>query len=267
MHKRRLLGLLARNGGPFTLVKYLFFRTIRAIDSRVRCLPFWRRGVQLELAGYRWIVPRKAEDLGFIRECCVEQCYVGRPEFVPREGWTCLDLGANIGACALEWRRTNSTGSIHCFEPHPETFARLRANVELNRATNIQCHQVAVGDASAPLVLHVRAGHSMGTASALPGSERITVEAVTLDDFASRAGINRIDLCKIDVEGAEEAVLSHGREALSTVERIILEYHGPGLRASVLRALEPDFDILHAESSPIGLIFGLRRTRSAAGGR
>ena len=50
-------------------------------------------------------------------------------------------------------------------------------------------------------------------------------------------GTGRIDLLKIDVEGAETAVLDGARAALGLVDRVVVEYHSPALRSHVTALL------------------------------
>src|SRR3989442_341315 len=55
-----------------------------------------------------------------------------------------------------------------------------------------------------------------------------TVPAITLDSYFERHVRSRVDLLKVDVEGAEDAVLRGGKAALAAVENVVLELH-PGL--------------------------------------
>ena len=77
------------------------------------------------------------------------------------------------------------------------------------------------------------------------GSTGITVEVTTLDvvlptlnlAVGPATGTGRIDLLKIDVEGAETAVLDGARAALGLVDRVVVEYHSPALRSHVTMLL------------------------------
>jgi FkbM family methyltransferase len=52
------------------------------------------------------------------------------------------------------------------------------------------------------------------------------VLTVTLDDLVQNAGLERIDLLKMDIEGAEYPVLlSTAPETLARVRCLVLEYH------------------------------------------
>jgi hypothetical protein len=66
---------------------------------------------------------------------------------------------------------------------------------------------------------------------ATASSDRIdTVQAMTLDTFARRHGVERLDLVKVDVEGAETRVLRGGRETLERFRpKIMIEFFPEGL--------------------------------------
>lgn len=135
---------------------------------------------------------------------------------------TVLDIGANAGFVALRLARViASAGLIHAFEPVPSTHAELRHNIALNSLSGrIVPHAVALGEAAGEVKFYVPAFHGSVAASAralFEGENReVRVSMTTLDDFATSQAIERIDLLKCDVEGAELFVLRGG---MATIER------------------------------------------------
>jgi FkbM family methyltransferase len=123
-----------------------------------------------------------------------------------RSGDVVLDLGANIGYYTLIFAsRVGPAGHVYAFEPDPENAELLRRNVELNGYRNVTAVEAAVSDEQQTLTLYLSdeskahriydAGGGRGTA---------TVEAVRLDDwFAQHGETARIDIVKMDIEGAE----------------------------------------------------------------
>ena len=87
-------------------------------------------------------------------------CYVGRqlectsayePETVAtfqalvQPGMTVVDIGANLGHHTLILADlVGKTGSVHAFEPHPETFEQLVANTRLNGYGHVHCSDMAL---------------------------------------------------------------------------------------------------------------------------
>lgn len=133
-----------------------------------------------------------------------------------------FDVGANVGAftCLLP---TLGAAEVHAFEPVPETFCRLRANVTANHLTNC-CHLncLAVGRSNDLVTFRIDAKASATNRLFVPGKTKVppacslqTIAAVTLDSYCESQGINRIDFLKIDVEGMEPAVLEGAANLLA----------------------------------------------------
>jgi hypothetical protein len=55
--------------------------------------------------------------------------------------------------------------------------------------------------------------------------ETVDIPCTTLDSELGRLGINRVDILKIDAEGAERAVLSGAAGILPCVSRVVVELH------------------------------------------
>lgn len=137
-------------------------------------------------------------------------------------GDTAVDVGANIGLYTLLFSKlVGPEGRVHSFEPAPENVRRLRVNLLLNAADNVDAHQAAVFSRPGALTLNLfdprlGAWHSLGRpelpnpfepGETIAPTGTVEVEAVTLDDYAASNGLDRIALLKIDVEGAEPDVI------------------------------------------------------------
>lgn len=133
-------------------------------------------------------------------------------------GDVALDVGANVGAYALllgQWVRPG--GRVYAFEPAPEAFAGLTRHVEMNGLGEVvRPVQAAVSDhaGTADLVADGIQGTNRIASSGSGTPNRVLVQAVTLDEFCSQVGITPKFL-KIDVEGAELAVLRGARETIA----------------------------------------------------
>jgi FkbM family methyltransferase len=160
-----------------------------------------------------YIANRGNYELGETRFC----------ERVLRAGDVAVDVGANIGLYTLLFSRlVGPEGRVHAFEPAPGNARRLRVNLLLNAADNVELSERAVFSRTGTVTLNLfeqRLGswHSLGRPELpdpfQPGrtvapSNSIEVESLTLDAYAASAGLDRIALLKIDVEGAEPDVLS-----------------------------------------------------------
>jgi FkbM family methyltransferase len=149
-------------------------------------------------------------------------------------GQVVYDIGANIGFFTIICSRlVGPQGRVYAFEPMPQNAVTLRHNVALNALGNTVVIEKAAASSSGTaelLVSEWSAFHALNVAGVSPperSHDRITVETVTLDDFASTTGARPPDVVKIDVEGAELEVIK-GMSALLASSRplVICELHG-----------------------------------------
>jgi len=126
-------------------------------------------------------------------------------------GMVVVDVGANIGMYTLyAARQTGSTGKVISFEPGPRPFKILKDNIQVNGFLEtgiIDFRQVAVSDRAGTATLTVypdNSGHSTLFDESASG-QKIEVVTQRLDDaLADQA---RVDVIKVDAEGAEPFVL------------------------------------------------------------
>lgn len=138
-------------------------------------------------------------------------------------GGVALDLGANVGFFTLVCAAlVGDEGRVVAFEPLPANAAALRRNVELNVLDHVTVVEAAVTDYEGVTTLTI--GDSDQEASiALEnrGDQAIDVQTVTLDAEMRRRGLAPT-LVKIDVEGAEEAVIRGALELLREHRPVVL---------------------------------------------
>ena len=137
-----------------------------------------------------------------------------------RPGMVFFDIGANMGFYSLIGAKAvGINGRVHCFEPSPRMFGELQYNVNLNGFKNIRMNRAALGEkvGTACLSRHERGKEVYGRIAAIDkaGGDYDEVEVNTLDRYIENAGIDKIDLIKIDVEGAELQVFKGARKTLS----------------------------------------------------
>jgi FkbM family methyltransferase len=134
-------------------------------------------------------------------------------EWFLEPGMTMVDVGAHGGFYTLlAARQVGAQGHVVAFEPSPRERRRLLLNLRLNRARNVVVSDAAVGARSGRSEFFVVAGRQTGFNSIrLPGIDqpvrRLNVPLVTLDGYLMSAGVESVDLVKLDVEGGELDVL------------------------------------------------------------
>lgn len=141
-----------------------------------------------------------------------------------RPGQTVLDVGGCRGAVTIAASRAvGLKGRVICFEPDPDNYARLLMNLRRNGSpANVTVVNAAVFDRVCQLELqqfgHQARGWSTLGRFELNGRQPVAsvpVQTVTLDGYCREQGIGRIDVLKIDAEGAEPRVLAGARELLA----------------------------------------------------
>lgn len=143
-------------------------------------------------------------------------------------GMTVLDVGANVGQYTLlASTAVGPTGRVHSFEPVPATFARLRQHVELNQLTNVTLNQAALWMEETTLDLGLAedqadnvGSYSIGDSGVDQG--KIAALAIRLRDYAQDHDLDRLDLVKMDIEGAELFALHGGRPLFDRFHPVIL---------------------------------------------
>jgi FkbM family methyltransferase len=135
--------------------------------------------------------------------------YVAR---VLRPGDTFVDVGANIGYfTVLAARVLRGRGRVVAVEASTEFAEALRANVALNRCPDVRVVNVAAADRPGVLEFFQPCRFNRGnTTSVQPAPAPrplFTVAARPLPDLLTREELRSARLVKIDVEGAEDAVL------------------------------------------------------------
>jgi FkbM family methyltransferase len=142
-----------------------------------------------------------------------------------RPGATVLDVGANIGYYTVQAATlVGPHGRVVAFEPQPSMRQELAANLALNRITNVTIMPYALSDRAAIAHFCVpTAGHeSMGSLHSnarFKADCEIEVETRCLDDVLESASCTRVDLVKLDAEGAELPIVKGASGLLSGPNR------------------------------------------------
>ncbi len=160
-----------------------------------------------------------------------------------KDGWTVLDIGANIGYPSLLLSKlVGVNGKVIAFEPDKNNLEMLRKNIKTNNCKNIKVVQVAVSDRTGVGTLYVSDSHS--------GDHRIynsldekrktkNIRTISLDDYFSSS--EEINFIQMDVQGAEELVFRGMKKLLNDNKKIniLLEFWPEGLRR--IRSSPRDF--------------------------
>jgi FkbM family methyltransferase len=143
---------------------------------------------------------------------------------LPRGG-VAFDVGAHIGIWSLLAARRAQASRIHAFEPVPRQYERLRAHAALNHVTSIVINNCAVGaENGSTSFFAVYEGNTGASSLARRHDDDVEIhtDVITLDTYVEKNGIERVDVMKIDVEGAEILVLRGARQLLSSEQAPVI---------------------------------------------
>lgn len=150
---------------------------------------------------------------------------------VMRPSTTFLDIGANVGIYAVAVAKKDPNVKVYAFEPCEWTFQILEENIRLNALDNVSAIRIALGDYVGEATLWVNAPGKDGLNTIGRPSHpdcsivaRESVPITTLDDFIRSHSVPRVDVIKVDVEGAELMVLRGGRNLLKQKDAPLILY-------------------------------------------
>jgi len=144
-----------------------------------------------------------------------------------------IDAGANIGLSVIYFKRLYPKARIVAFEPDPELFSIMKSNVNAFGYGDVILHEKALWSEEMELPFCREgswAGHLSHDSS---NKETILVPTVRLRDLLNEP----VDMLKVDIEGAEMAVLSDCADLLKNVANLFVEYHSFRDRPQELHAL------------------------------
>jgi FkbM family methyltransferase len=158
-----------------------------------------------------------------------------KDRLLPRNS-TIADIGGNVGYYSMWFAKIAGARSVYTFEPNPDVFRILQANIELNRLKNVELVPEACGDHTGTTDFYVAPHHHSSSLHAdwagggeVQHARRITVPLTTLDSFfANETGRPAPDLLKIDIEGGGTFALPGCRHLLAESRPFLLvESHTP----------------------------------------
>lgn len=123
-------------------------------------------------------------------------------------GGTVLEAGAHMGYMTLQAARAvGPAGTVITFEPNPRTVPLIERNLEANALSDrVSVVRLALGDAAGRHAFYLSGGGDGSSLHRPDGeTERVEVEVTTVDEWLDSDV--RVDVVKLDIEGAEVAAL------------------------------------------------------------
>jgi FkbM family methyltransferase len=147
-----------------------------------------------------------------------------------KDGMVFVDIGAAEGFYTLvAARMVGERGRVLAFEPSPRERARLQRNITINELSNVTIFDCALAneEGNARFLVAEAEHNGLNTLGAfaydgIACAESLVVPVRRLDDVVTSYAVQRMDMVKIDVEGAELRVLKGAMETLRRFRPIIL---------------------------------------------
>ncbi len=159
-------------------------------------------------------------DLFILHEIFVSDCYA-LPESLDARIGVVVDLGANVGLATLYYARRFPGARFVCVEPDPANARLLRANVGCLGEKALVL-EAAVSDMPG-LGAFESKGWSWGRQLAPEGPAATQVQCLTMPALLATAGVSRVDLLKVDIEGGVARLFGSHNVWLSHVDTIVVE--------------------------------------------
>jgi len=184
--------------------------------------------------GYKVAVPRQV--IPEFKESLFEEVYWSRLpiKLLNMQQPVVLDVGANVGFFSISCHCRLNNPRVIAFEPIARNYVLLQKNAGRLPADRFTLLNQALNDREGELVLKFNSSQEITTSASLfdniHGSDEEVVACTSLAAVMKNYELDRIDLLKMDCEGAEYNILYNSPpELFKKVNNIAMETHkGPG---------------------------------------
>jgi FkbM family methyltransferase len=185
--------------------------------------------IRLKKSGVKFVEP--INNLAAVIDVCImheifkNKIYTKKYTIKPTD--TIIDIGAHRGIASIFFSKLATKGQVYSLEPYLENYELLLRNLKLNNIENVHPINSGVLDSQGKRELGISSvntgGHSLYD-SVL--KNKVVAKFVTLKSIIEGNKLKKIDLLKIDCEGAESRILlALNKENFSKINNIALEYH------------------------------------------
>ena len=130
-------------------------------------------------------------------------------------GWTVIEMGACLGFYAMI--EANEGAIVYVIEPDPHNIEIIQANIKLNEFYSAIAFKLAISDKDG--YASFRPSPTRSDRGKLSEDGKMDVETVTLDSFVARQGIEKVDMLRFDIEGAEVELVKGGQDTLGRMKK------------------------------------------------
>ncbi|HEY0653548.1 MAG TPA: FkbM family methyltransferase [Chryseosolibacter sp.] len=198
-----------RKGMPIKSVRYL--KSLRVWEFKLDDAYFYSTGPGW-VYSHEYLKQQFKENLGY--------------RYFPQAGDVVVDVGAGVGEELMVFSQAvGSTGKVFAIEAHPFTFKALSNNNAQNRFTNTVLLNCAISDHDGFIYIEdseLSLGNRVVTNA---NGQNIQVKSTTLHSLMQEHAIERIDLLKVNIEGAEQLLIKGIGHSVSKIRNVAISCH------------------------------------------
>ncbi len=177
--------------------------------------------------GVRCIIRNKSDSIAFL-EVFFLNTNDWIEEFKIKEKDIVVDIGAHVGYFSIYSSINAKNGKIFAFEPYSKSFEVLKKNLEINQITNVIPQNLGVTKESGTSTLYFKKNYAIGNSiyKNTDSDSNIEIKTISLQDIIKNNSLQRINILKLDCEGAEyQILLNLDHQTLEKIDKIVSEIH------------------------------------------
>ena len=142
-----------------------------------------------------------------------------------------IDAGANVGFAALFFLKEMPGATIYCIEPDPDNFNFLEKNLKAELA-NGKIKLIMAGLSAKDGTMSLEPNFFKYNSSLVEVAAEGTVQVMTykVETFLKNFVSGKVDLFKMDIEGAEESIFENDVSWLNNVDQLLIEFHSDRIK-------------------------------------
>jgi len=156
----------------------------------------------------------------------------GLENFAFSDSMTILDFGANIGLASLYFAAQYPQAQIYAFEPEAENYDMLCENTKnFKKITafhagvwNTDCN-IKLANKDDILTKKGRLNKAAYYFEKSNGAESDVINGYCVNTILEKLNLETVDICKIDIQGAEKRIFSDEAEWLDFIKCLFVEIH------------------------------------------
>lgn len=219
---------------------------------------------------YKILIRRISSDITVFKQIFIDNEYesvvnLAKKKIIDHDQIILIDAGANIGLATLYFNQNFKNMRSILIEPDEGNFNILRENLSINNITNCCSIKKALWpiDENLQIINTFRDRRNWALRVEKYSNNNVEpISAITITDLIHDFNLDKIDILKIDIEGAEKVLFEHTTisELLRLTKIIVIEIHEEmSNKEHIISILENhSFDILSSNEFTIGVSHSLR---------